>query len=146
VSSSVQSVEVSYFIQMTEDEEKVRKAVSALLGGEFPEEREEAEGHFGNTIVWVKVHLTGEEAERVIGRIVAHIEREERKAILGRLDSMLDDHGALYIRLSKQVLVMNGSATLGSSDPVRVRVKPRAHATRRDPEGFYSSLLEGEAG
>ncbi len=40
---------------MTEDEEKVRRAVAALLGGEPPEERQEAEGHYGNTIVWVRV-------------------------------------------------------------------------------------------
>ena len=44
MSSAVQSLEVSYFIQMTEDEEKVRRAVGALVGGDPPEERQEAGG------------------------------------------------------------------------------------------------------
>jgi RNA binding exosome subunit len=145
VSSSVQSLEVSYFIQMTEDEEKVRKAVSALLGGEFPEEREKAEGHFGNAIVWVRIHLTGDEAETALRRIVSRMEREDREAVLSGLRGMLDEHGALYIRLSKQVLLMRGSAVLASSDPVRVKVKPRSYVMKRDPEGFYSGFFEGAA-
>lgn len=145
MSSSVQSVEVSYFIQMTEDGERVRKAVAALLGGGFREERQEAEGHFGNAIVWVRVHITGDEAESAFRAILSHIELEDRKAILGDLGSMLDEHGALYIRLSKQVLVMRGSAVLASSDPIRVKVKPRSYVMKRDPGGFYSRLFEGAA-
>ena len=69
---------------MTEDEEKVRKAVAQLLGGEFPEERQEAEGHFGNTIVWVRIHLTGDEAEAALRLIISRMDREDRKAVLGR--------------------------------------------------------------
>jgi len=145
VSSSVQSVEVSYFVQMTEDEGRVRKAVAALVGGEFPEERQEAEGHFGNAILWVRVHITGDEAESAFRGVVSHLEPEDRKAILGGLGAMLDEHGALYIRLSKQVLVMRGSAVLASSDPIRVKVKPRSYVMKRDPEGFYSRLFEGVA-
>lgn len=143
MSSSVQSVEVSYFIQMTEDEEKVRKAVAQLLGGEFPEERQEAEGHFGNAIVWVRIHLTGDEAEAALRLIISRMEQEDRKSILADLGRMLDEHGALYIRLSKQVLVMRGRVVFASSDPVRVKVKPRSYVMKRDPEGFYTRLFEG---
>ncbi len=143
MSSSVQSLEVSYFLQMTEDEEKVKRAVCALLGRDFPEERVEAEGHHGNTIVWVRHHLTGDEAEEALRRIVAKIGEDERKAILADLGSLLDEHNALYIRLSKQVLVMSGNATLASSDPIRVKVKPRAHLAKEDPAAFYARILEG---
>jgi len=142
MSSSVQSVEVSYFLQMTEDEEKVRKAVADLVGGELPEDRQEAEGHHGNKIVWVTLRLTGDEAEAALRQIISHIEAEDRKVILGDLGSMLDEHNALYIRLSKQVLVMRGSAVLAASDPIRVKVKPRSYTLKRDPEGFYARLFE----
>jgi RNA binding exosome subunit len=141
VSSAVQSLEVSYFIQMTEDEEKVRLAVAALLGGSLPEERQEAEGHHGNTIVWIRHRLTGDEAQAALRRIVSHIDEDERAAILGDIGSVLDEEGALYIRLSKQVLVMRGSAVLASSDPVRVKVKPRSYMVKGDPSGFYARLL-----
>jgi RNA binding exosome subunit len=145
MSSAVQAVEVSYFLQMTEDEEKVRRAVAALLGGDMPEERQEAEGHYGNKIVWIRHHLTGDEAEAALHRIISNIEADERKAILRDLGAALDEHNALYIRLSKQVLVMRGSAVLASSDPIRVKVKPRSFGLKRDPEGFYSTLLGGAA-
>ncbi|HVC27286.1 MAG TPA: RNA-binding domain-containing protein [Nitrososphaerales archaeon] len=142
MSSAVQSLEVSYFLQMTEDEDKVRRAVASLLGGDIPAERQEVEGHYGNKIVWIRHHLTGDEAEAALRQIVSHIEPDERKAILGDLGAVLDEHNALYIRLSKQVLVMKGSAVLASSDPVRVKVKPRSYMIKRDPEGFYARLLE----
>ncbi len=64
-----------------------------------------------------------------------------RKAILADLRSGLDEHNALYIRLSKQVLVMNGAAVLASSDPIRVRVKPRSFLVKGDPAAFYERLF-----
>jgi RNA binding exosome subunit len=145
MTSAVQSLEVSYFVQMTEDEEKLRRAVAALLGGEPPEERQEAEGHHGNRIVWVRVHLEGDEAEAALRGILSRLGADGRRGILGGLRSVLDEHNALYIRLSKQVLVMTGGAVLASSDPIRVKVKPRSYVVKRDPEGFYARLFEGSA-
>jgi len=139
--SSIQSLEVSYFIQMTEDEGKVRRAVADMLGRESSEERQEAEGHYGNSIVLLRHHITGEEAEESLERIVARMGADERKGILRDLESLVDEHNALYMRLSKQVVVMNGGATLGSSDPVRVKVRPRAHLVQGDPASFYSRVL-----
>jgi len=142
MTSSVQSLEVSYFLQMTEDGEKVRQAVAALLGGEMPEERQEAEGHFGNKIVWVRHHITGEAAEAAFKAVVSHMDKEERSAILRDLGAALDEHNALYIRLSKQVLVMRQWAVLASADPIRVKVKPRSYMVRGDAAGFYARLFE----
>jgi RNA binding exosome subunit len=141
-SSSVQAVEVSYFLQMTEDEERVRKAVEAVLGGERAAEREEAEGHFGNKIVWMRHHITGGEAEEACKAILSKLDPSERRTILEDLSSWVDDHGALYVRLNKQALVMEGRCTLASSDPVRVKVKPRSFAMKGDPGSFYSRLFE----
>jgi len=53
LNSELQSLEISYFVQATEDEGKIKRAVAALVGGGLPEERQEAEGHHGNKIVWV---------------------------------------------------------------------------------------------
>lgn len=145
MSSELQSLEVSYFIQATEDEGRVRLAVKALLGGELPEERQEAEGHHGNMIVWMRHHLTGEAAVAGFKGILSHMGEDEREAILGDLRSGLDEHNALYIRLSKQVLVMKGAAVLASSDPIRVRVKPRSYLVKGDPAAFYARLFERSA-
>ncbi len=142
VTSSIQSLEVSYLVQATEDEEKIRKAVATLLGGEPPVERQEAEGHYGNRIIWIRHHLTGGEAEAALGAIVARLGKEERAAILGELDSLLDEHNSLYVRLSKQVLVEKGAAVPASSDPIRLKVKPRSFLLKGDPGRFYARLLE----
>ena len=143
MTSSVQSLEISYFLQMTEDEEKVGRAVAELMGGDLPVERVVAEGHHGNSIVWVRHHLTGNEAGEALKRLVAKIGGDERRAILGDLASLLDEHNALYIRLSKQVLVMSGNAVLASSDPIRVKVKPRGYLVKGDPAGFFARSFEG---
>jgi RNA binding exosome subunit len=140
--TAVQSLEVSYFLQATEDEEKVRRAVTALIGGDVPTERQEAEGHHGNMIVWVRHHLTGGEAEDAFREIMAHLDEEEKGIILRDLDATLDEHNALYIRLSKQALVLRGAALLTSSDPIRLKVKPRAYLVKGDPAAFYAKLLE----
>ena len=140
--SDLQSLEISYFIQATEDEERVRKAVEAMVGRELPEERQEAEGHHGNPIVWVRHHLTGDQAVAGLRGIVSRMGEDERKAILDDLTPMLDEHNALFLRLSKQVLVMKGAAVLASSDPVRVKLKPRSYLVKGDPAGFYERLLE----
>jgi RNA binding exosome subunit len=139
--SELQSLEISYFIQATEDEAKVRKAVAALVGGDLPEERQEAEGHHGNQIVWIRHHLTGEEAAAGLKGIVSHLGADEKRTILEDLASGLDEHNALFVRLSKQVLVMKGTAVLASSDPVRVKVKPRSYLLKSDPADFYARLL-----
>lgn len=145
MSSVLQSLEISYFLQATEDEGKVKRAVAALLGGELREDRQEAEGHYGNVIVWIRNHLTGEAAVEGLRRILSRMGEEEKRSILRDLGSGLDKHNALYVRLSKQVLVMDGTAALASSDPIRVKVKPRSHLIGRDPSGFYARLLEARA-
>lgn len=142
MASVVQSLEVSYFVQLTEDEEKVRTAVAHLLGADFPEERQEAEGHFGNKIVWVRRHIVGDDAAAALREVVSHIAKDERKAIVGDLGAVLDEHNALYIRLSKQVLVMRGDAVLTRSDPIRIKVKPRSYMVQGDPARLYAMLLE----
>jgi RNA binding exosome subunit len=142
VVSELQSLEVSYFIQATEDEEKVRRAVEALVGEGLPEDRQEAEGHHGNTIVWIRHHLTGDAAMTGLRGIVSRMGKDEKTSILEGLSSGLDEHNALFLRLSKQVLVMKGDAVLASSDPIRVKVKPRSFLVKGDPTGFYERLLE----
>jgi len=141
VSSPVQSVEVSYFLQMTEDEERVKRAVAVLLGRDPPVEREVLDGHFGNAIVWVRNHLTGEVAELALSEIVSHIDRTEVDAIIGDLESMIDEHNALFLRLNKQVLVMRQSAVRSSADPIRVKLKPRSSMMKGDPVAFYAAMF-----
>ncbi|MDA4124253.1 MAG: hypothetical protein OK438_02195 [Thaumarchaeota archaeon] len=140
----VQSVEVSYLLHATEDPARVSAAVTWLLSREGRPETEELEGHFGNKIVRVRFHLTGEEATAAVSKLASSMPERLKAELSDRLGEMVDEHSALFIRLDKQKLV-SGILAEGSLDPVRIKVKPRAFLPRGSAREFYAKLLLGEA-
>lgn len=144
MSSELRSLEVSYFVQATEDEGKIGLGVRRIVGPDAEGVREELEGHFGNGIVLQRFHLVGEEASVAFARLVSMMDAASKEAMLDELGPSLDEHGALYIRLSKQLLI-KGVAEGTSSDPVRIKVKPR-RPPKGDLVGYYTRLVEGARG
>lgn len=138
----ITSVEVSYLIHATEDEKKVCDAVARLLGADPVLQREALEGHFGNRIVRIRIHLTGDVASSAFRHIVAALPRQVRAAVSDRLAAFVDEHSALYLRLDKQKLI-SGTAEIGTTDSIRIKVKPRLFAMQRGALEFYSNELEG---
>ena len=136
----IQSLEVSYLVHATEDPERVRAAVSSLLGfgGEPQEDR--LEGHFGNPILRVSYHLTGEEAQSGFDRLASRMGQALRTRLKGELGEHLDEHFALYLRLDKQEL-LSGNLEISDADPVRVRVKPRLYTARAGARALFAGLL-----
>jgi RNA binding exosome subunit len=142
VKGPIQSVEVTYLLHATEDEEKVANAVGALLYVNGAEEVEELEGHFGNPIKRVRVHLTGEQASQGLERLLGKMPEGLRKEVVGALGKHLDEHNALFLRFDKQSLV-SGSLSLGEKDPVRVKVKPRGFMMKGGAAQFFADMLAG---
>ena len=138
----IQSVEVTYLVHATEDPDTLRRAVSALLGSSAEPEGEQLEGHFGNTIVKVRLHLTGDEASNAFRSVLKTIPSGLKREILSDLASFLDEHGAFFLRLDKQRLVA-GFPALGSGDAVRLKVKPRLFLVKGSAPKFYEQLIEG---
>ena len=138
----IQALEISCFVQATEDEGKIRGAIAKSFGLHQDPGKEDLEGHFGNAIIDLKWHLTGEQAWTSFRALVALLGETGRRELLRELGAYLDEHGALYIRLNKQTLI-SGMATLSSSDPVRVRVKPRHFMMKGPPSQFYERMMEG---
>ena len=136
----IQSVEVTYLVHATEDAAKIQRAVAGVLGNEAPPETEALEGHFGNPILKARVHLKGADAEAGFRRLVGMMPERVVDEVLSGMGVRLDEHSALFLRLDKQSL-MAGAVSLGSSDPVRVKVKPRRFMIRGGALGFYSRLL-----
>jgi RNA binding exosome subunit len=139
----LRSLEITYLVHATEDPEKLEGAVGSLLSGGAPSQTEEMEGHYGNAIGRVRVHITGEEAQEAFRRMVSALGREQKDEILGSLASHMDEHSALFIRFDKQALA-SGKLSLGPSDPVRVKVKPAPFLLGRDAAGFYARLFAEE--
>jgi len=138
----IQSVSVSCFVHATEDEEKVKTAVLALLGSDTPPDEERLEGHYGNTIVRLTWRLLGDDAWTAFQGLARVIDRLGSTERIG-LQDCIDEHGALFLRFNKQSIV-RGSPVLSSSDPVRVKVKPRGFM-KSDPIEFYGRLVESAA-
>lgn len=138
----IQSVEITYLVHATEDQEKVSGAVAKLFAPLSGPELEHLEGHFGNAIIRARLHLTGEEAAKAFGNLVGSMPRGLRKRVVDDVASFLDEHSALFIRLDKQALV-SGSLALGSGDSIRVKVKPRAFLVKGGAPKFYSEMMEG---
>ena len=140
VKGVIQSLEVTYFVHATEDRVKIERAVARLLGQEPNPETEALEGHFGNQIARIRVHLTGEGAASGFSRLVGSLPAGVIDQLVAELGSHLDEHSALFVRLDKQSLV-SGSVSLGTSDPVRVKVKPRIFMVKGGAADFYAGLL-----
>jgi len=140
VQGVIQSLEVAYLVHATEAPEKIRLAVARLLGQESTPETEAMEGHFGNQILRAKVHLTGKEAESAFGHLVGSLPPEVLGQIVSELGAHIDEHSALFVRLDKQSLV-SGHISLGTGDPVRVKVKPRGFLVRGRGVEFFTRLL-----
>jgi RNA binding exosome subunit len=136
----IQSVEVSYFVHATEDRAKVDGAVAALLGALGEKEAESVEGHFGNQIIMVKIHLTREGATFAVRNLFSKMPLQVKESLRRDLERHMDEHSALYLRLDKQKLLSNEVA-LSESDPVRVRIKPRLYALGGSAAQLYRGLL-----
>jgi RNA binding exosome subunit len=143
--SQIQSLEVTYLVHATEDPAKLEKAMGDLLGKGLSAESQRFEGHFGNEITMVRIHVTGTDAEQALSRVFTRMPWKLRGEILSGIRSFVDEHSALYVRLDKQALV-DGRLALGGADPVRVKVKPRLFLMKGGAGDFYANLLGGTHG
>jgi RNA binding exosome subunit len=138
----IQSVEITYLIHATEDQQKVEGAIAKVLAIKAQPVVERLEGHFGNEILSVRLHLVGEEANLAFQVVVARLPEELKAGLLENIGAYLDEHSAFFLRLDKQQLVA-GTLALGSGDSVRLKVKPRLFLLKGGAAEFYARLLGG---
>jgi len=101
------------------------------------------EGHFGNTITWVRHHLSGKDASIAVGRIAAHLPASAKDGLQRGLGELVDERSSLYLRFDKQRLI-EGQLEEGTGDPVRIKVKPRGYLLQGDARELYSRILFGD--
>jgi RNA binding exosome subunit len=143
VKSTIQSLDVSYFLHATEDSDKVAAAVRGLVGGGTPFEFEMLEGHFGNSIRRVSLHLHGEDAMRAFTILIARMPGALRKSVAGDIDKLVDEHSSLYLRFDKQRLVQ-GEIAAGYDEAIRLKVKPRAFLMHGHARDFFLGQLKAK--
>ncbi len=138
--SAIQTVEVSYLLHATEDMARVSSAVSELVGTGANPEVEEMAGHFGNPIRKVTLRLHGVEAAKSFARLAKRLPSELKAEVVREMDLFLDEHSSLFLRLDKQKL-LEGDLVRGSSDAIRIRVKPRAFM-KGEARAIFKNQLE----
>jgi RNA binding exosome subunit len=138
--SRIQSVEVSYLVHSTEDQQKLSRRVEEMLKMDVQGKADELEGHYGNKIVRVSYRITGGSASSFFANLASSLPEEVKKELSKDLERMVDEHSALYLRLDKQSLV-SGRLALGGVESVRLRVKPRLFLLRGGAVEFYRESL-----
>ena len=136
----IQAVEVSYFVQATEDPERLDRRVRVLLAVQGQREVDMLEGHFGNRILHVHHHLTGDDAGGVVEALASNLPAAVKGELGDSMTERIDEHSALFLRLDKQMLV-TGRMELGTADPVRIKLKPRLFMVRDEAQDFYRKVL-----
>ncbi len=136
----IQSVEITYLIHATEDQQKVEGAIAKVLAIKAQPVVERLEGHFGNEILSVRLHIVGEEANLAFQVIVARLPKDLKAGLLANIGAFIDEHSSFFLRLDKQQLVA-GTLASGSGDSVRLKMKPRLFLLKGGAAEFYARLI-----
>ncbi|MDW8045141.1 MAG: RNA-binding domain-containing protein [Nitrososphaerota archaeon] len=121
----ISSIEISFIVHATEDEEKVLESIVKRLS--IPREIfkvRRMEGHFGNPIQFYHARLTGNEADRFAERLFPSLDDIDKDLMRIELKKYIDEHGNLYLRIDKQTFFdEKGKLRLSQEDAVRIKLK-----------------------
>jgi RNA binding exosome subunit len=129
------SVKISFFVHSTEDETRLEKDVTAAFAlhpGEIT--FDSVQGHFGNKMLFAKVHLTGNRAEKVSEAIFERLSQRAKSQLNDEIGRSVDEHDALYLRVDRQSLAKDFD--LSDEEPLRVKLKPKIRA------GGHEAMLD----
>jgi len=113
-------VDLRTFCYVTEDEERVERALRSFLPEETEIERETLEGHHGDRIVALSVRLENADDVRVVLDRVNGM--EEIDAVRSELDERVNENCAFFLQFDKQA-AYRGEARLGEGITFRAKVE-----------------------
>ena len=113
-------VDLRAFCYATEDEKRVEAALRTYLPEEFPIERAESEGHYGDRIVVLSARVeNADEVRHVLSQVATLDDIDDVRA---ELDDRVDDNCSFFLRLDKQA-AFNGLVRLGEGITLRAKVE-----------------------
>ncbi len=128
------SIAVSTIIHATESEEKLEKALRLLLPEDVEIEREEVEGHYGDSKVILSADIENRPNLREFWDNVLEKLPDGGKKWLAReaLDRIADDC-RLYLRFDKQKIISDERLEFSDAgDVVHVRINISAYPAKRE--------------
>jgi len=117
------SLEVSFILNATEDEEKTVRWISEFVGT-TKMSRVDVKGYYGNLMHIITMSVTKNRAEVILGKILNMISEKDLENIMNSLSNSIDKNGSLHLRIDKQS-ILEGSIRLSQKDPLKVKIMPR---------------------
>jgi RNA binding exosome subunit len=118
-------VDLRAFRYVTEDEDRVERALRAFLPEEYPIDRAESEGHHGDRIVVLSARVDNADDVRVVLNRV----RGSIGTVHDELDQRVTDDCELFLTFDKAA-AYRGDVRLG--DGIRLRAKVEAYPAKRE--------------
>lgn len=120
-------VDLRAFCYVTEDERRVEEALRTFLPEDFPVEREESEGHYGDRIVVLSARVENAgEVRHVLSQVATLNDIDDVRA---ELDDRVDDNCSFFLTLDKQA-AFGGEVRRG--DGITLRAKVEAYPAKRE--------------
>jgi len=120
-------VDLRVFCYVTEDERRVEEALRTFLPEDFPVEREESEGHYGDRIVVLSARVENASDVRTVLDRVGAIDGVE--AIRAELDERVTEDCEFFLQFDKGA-AYRGEVRLG--DGITFRAKVEAYPANKE--------------
>ena len=120
-------VDLRVFCYVTEDEDRVERALRTFLREEYPIDRAESKGHHGDRIVVLSARVDTADDMRVVLDRVRGI--DELETVRTELDERVTENCELFLTFEKAAAYRR-EAQLG--DGIRFRAKVEAYPAKRE--------------
>ncbi|MBX0293744.1 RNA-binding protein [Haloarcula nitratireducens] len=120
-------VDLRTFCYATEDDKRVEDALRTFLPAEYPIERAESEGHYGDRIVVLSARVENADDVRHVLSQVATV--DDIDAVKAELSDRVDDNCSFFLTFDKQA-AFGGEARRG--DGITLRAKVEAYPAKRE--------------
>lgn len=122
-------VDLRAFCYATEDDARVERALGTFLPEEYPIERDETEGHYGDRILVLSTRVENADDVRHVLDAVGELDETELERMHEELDERVDENCSLFLRFDKQA-AYKGEVAFG--DGLTLRAKVEAYPAKKD--------------
>ncbi|AXV39572.1 RNA-binding protein [Methanobacterium sp. BAmetb5] len=119
------------FVYGTENEEKVREAISNLLPS-APIEKEITEGYHHNPVVILQGKITKKREIKDFLEKLGTLKPSAKKRILRELENRMDERGNLFLRFDKQRAYLGDLKVVEHGDAIHLKLKIAAYPARKE--------------
>ena len=120
-------VDLRTFCYATEDDKRVEDALRTFLPEDYPVERAQSEGHYGDRIIVLSARV--ENADDIRHVLTQVASAPEIDAVRAELDDRVDDNCSFFLTFGKQA-AFGGNVERG--DGITLRAKVEAYPAKRE--------------